>query len=86
MGELKTAGSQLARTVEVFVTRIACLDKRFDDAINERMLRPSTLDGKRPVGAMKLTGTSLIGFGLDEVRQELFLVGPPIAPSAAYSS
>ncbi len=66
----------MARTVEVFVTRIACLDKRFDDAINERMLRPSILDGKRPIGAMKLTGTSLIGFGLDEVRQE-FLVGPP---------
>jgi len=28
---------------------------------------------------MKLTGTSLIGFGLDEVRQQ-FVVGPPRRP------
>src|SRR5882762_1627730 len=65
--DLESSRSELARAVEVIVTRVAGLNERFDDVIDQWMLGPSLLNEQRPIGAVEAAGTPLIGFGLDEI-------------------
>src|ERR1700738_5266245 len=59
--DLESSRSQLARAVEVIVTRVAGLNERFDDVIDQWMLRPSLLNEQMSIGAVGAAGPHFLG-------------------------